>query len=200
MPAVLPTAYFGNLAYYSVLISNDVVLEAHEHFLKQTYRNRCRVYGANGTQDLIVPVNRRQRNQPIKELEIVYAEKWQAEHWRTLTSAYRSSPFFEYYAHYFEDLYQNFKPKTLLQWNSKCHDITAKILGIDSELATTDSYVPSYSNDYRNKFKPTDEFQQQFEHQPYLQVFEDKHGFQQNLSILDLVFNEGTNAVNILNT
>lgn len=199
MEAVLPRTYFGNIAYYTVYHrAHKVLFEPHEHFLKQSYRNRCTIMAANTLQDLIVPINRKQRRQPINTLEISYAEQWQRIHLGALVSAYKVSPFFDHYAHIFEAFYKNFRPKTLWELNTRAHEIVQEITGISTEEGQTKEFIKVYPEDYRNRCRPKDDFNLSFEHSSYLQVFEDRHGFRKNLSILDLIFNEGPNAVSFL--
>ena len=160
MNTVLPRVYFGNLAYYSVYNKAEwVTLDPHEHFLKQSFRNRCTIVGANAVQNLIVPINRRQRKDPIQTLEISYAEDWQRIHLGGIISSYQVSPYFEHYAHLFESFYKEFKPKTLWELNTKAHEIIKNILGIERPEKNAVEFIKTYPNDYRNKCKPNDEFQ-----------------------------------------
>jgi len=199
MTPVLPRTYFGNIAYYSIYNrAEEVKFEAKEHFLKQSFRNRCTIASANAIQDLIVPVNRKQRREPIDTLEISYAEQWQRIHHGTLISSYKVSPYFEHYAHYFSEFYDDFKPRTLWELNQKAHEIIVRILKLETKESETELFEKSYPNDYRDQCQPKDQFQLEFDHQTYIQVFEDRHGFVKNLSILDLIFNEGPNAISFL--
>jgi hypothetical protein len=199
MTPVLPRTYFGNIAFYTLYHqAEEITFEAKEHFLKQSYRNRCTISSANSIQDLIVQTNGNQRRQAIDTLEISYAEQWQRIHLGTLISSYKVSPYFEHYAHYFTEFYNDFQPKTLWELNQKAHEIIVKILDLETKEMITELFEKSYSNDYRDSFRPKDQFQMEFDHQQYIQVFEDRHGFVKNLSILDLIFNEGPNAISFL--
>ena len=199
MEVILPRVYFGNIAYYSVYRQADeVVFEPHEHFLKQSYRNRCTVVSANSIQNLIVPVKRFQKKGAIEKLEITYAESWQRVHWGAIVSSYKVSPYFDHYAHLFEPFFNSFKPITLWELNKTGHEIVKEILNLDQKESVTGSFLKSYPLDYRNKVKPSDDFQLWFEHNAYQQVFEERHGFQKNMSILDLIFNEGPNSLSFL--
>ena len=199
MITVLPRVYFGNIAFYSIYNQAQTVsFDPYEHFLKQSYRNRCTIISANSKQNLIVPINRRQRKEPIENLEISYAEDWQRVHLGGIISSYQASPFYEHYAHLFESFYKEFKPKTLWELNKKAHEIVKPILGIEKPEIRATEFVKNYAHDFRNKCKPNDDFNRQFKHRAYLQVFEERHGFQINMSILDLVFNEGPNSSSFL--
>ena len=199
MEVVLPRVYFGNIAYYSIYSkASTVVFEPHEHFIKQSYRNRCAIVAANAQQNLIVPVQRKQKRNAIKQLEIVYAESWQRVHWGAIVSSYKMSPYFDHYEHIFHPFFNEYKPDTLWELNEKGHQIVKEILNLSRNESTTDSFQKNYPIDYRDKMKPLDHFQLSFEHENYQQVFEDRHGFQKNMSILDLIFNEGPNSASFL--
>ncbi len=153
---------------------------------------------ANSMQDLIVPINRRQRREPIEKLEISYAERWQQVHWGAIVSSYKVSPYFDFYAHHFEKFYNSFQAKTLWELNTQAHEMVKEIVGINTPEKQTEVFRKAYPNDYRNQCRPKDQFQTSFQHSSYLQVFQDRHGFVKNLSVLDLIFNEGPNSISFL--
>lgn len=193
---LFPTAYFGNLHYYASLLKDTGhVLETHENWQKQTYRNRMVILGANGPLNLIVPIQHSKKaRQLISAIRISNDEDWQTLHWRSLEAAYRSSPYFEYYEDQLEPMFKA-EAAALLEFNLNCHRLVCELLKIDDPLAEhTSSYMadPEGLNDLRHAFSPKSKPTVDFP--PYIQVFADRHPFTPNLSILDLLFNEGPNS------
>jgi hypothetical protein len=200
---LLSTAYFAPIQYYTKLLSADrVYLEQFENFIKQTYRNRCVVLGGNGTIQLIVPVVKgRGTKILIKDLKISYDNDWQRNHWRTIFSAYSSSPFFEYYKDDIMPFFET-KPQFLLDFNLRIHDTICELLEIENHTVLTTDFekVPQETANLREFISPKikTEKDASFQAQKYTQVFSDKLGFVPNLSILDLIFNEGPNSYSVL--
>ncbi len=200
---LLSTAYFPNIEYCSKLISNQTIfIEQHEHFIKQTYRNRAVILAANGPVPIIVPVVKgRGPKIKIKDLQISYDENWQRNHWRTIFSAYNSSPFFEFYADDFEPFFQK-KHQFLLDLNMDILKTIFDLLEIDPELFLTGNFekVPENTLNFREKIHPKIRFSDKSNCKSieYTQVFSDKLGFASNLSILDLLFNTGPQAYSII--
>jgi len=202
-PVLLSTAYLPPIQYISKLIlSSEVLLEQHEKYQKQTYRNRCCIYGANGHQTLVVPVLK-QKEGLITDVHIDHEKKWQQNHWKSIESAYRLSPYFEYYA---DDLSGFYKKKTdrLFEWNLELLRHIIELLCIQTPLGLTGSFQPPAEedeNDFRYSIHPKDRMNKPdhtFHPIKYQQVFIDKFGFIPNLSILDLVFNEGPHALEVV--
>lgn len=197
---ILPIFYAGPIEYYAIMIQKQKFeLEQFEHFVKQTYRNRCSIYGANGKLNLIIPLDRTGKRRTMKEVITSTEERWQNLHWRSLQAAYRSSPYFEYYE---SDLVEHYeKPvKYLVDFNLGLHEKIKSLLVISFEETLTKTYQNTEDQlDYRNKFEAKKENTLvSFENKEYIQVFSDKHGFISNLSIFDLLFNEGPNTINYL--
>lgn len=200
---LLSTAYFAPIQYYSKLLNyKEIYIEQFEHFNKQTYRNRCVILGGNGPIQLVVPVVKgRGRKILIKDLEISYDTNWQRNHWRTIFSAYSSSPFFEYYK---DDIQRFFETryKFLLELNLNIHETICGLLEIENNVILTSDFekAPDDTVNLREAITPkiSTEADQEFLPQKYTQVFSDKLGFIANLSILDLLFNEGPNSYSVL--
>ena len=107
-PVLLSTAYLPNLQYLSAVLNADsVIIENHENFIKQTYRNRCDIITANGKLSLTIPLIKQSDKELISDKKICYSEKWQQQHWRTITSAYNGSPYFEFYEDKFQEIFEN---------------------------------------------------------------------------------------------
>lgn len=203
-PILLSTAYLPPLQYISKFITGrPVFLEGHENYQKQSYRNRCYIYGANGKQCLVIPVVKNQGiKTPIQQVAIDYSPSWQRIHWKSIESAYRASPFFEYYA---DDLAAAFTRKTrlLFDWNLDLLKIVLQLLGIPHDLKITVDWQknPPPDHDYRQRIHPKTRLAKTdagFVPVPYQQVFQERSGFLPNLSIIDLLLNEGPEAVQLL--
>ena len=198
---VLSTSYFGPIQYFTkFLLSGQVYIEKHENFTKQTYRNRCRIFGANGPLSLTVPVKRGSFHKVrIAELEIEHTYPWQENHWRSIESAYRSSPFFEFYQEELQSLFL-LKTDLLVDLNSEILKVILGLLRIDRKIRFTESYSRSgYSQDFRDGIHPKKRIRDPlFKPVEYVQVFQSKFEFQSNLSILDLLFNTGPDAKAII--
>lgn len=197
---LLSTAYFAPVRYFSKLIAYpEVYIEQHENFVKQTYRNRTVILGANGPIPLIVPVEKgRDRKVTIKDLRIAYDEEWQRNHWRTIFSAYNSSPFFEYYADEIETFFRK-KPVFLFDFNQQITETILELIEAEVTIKLTDDFeqIPENYLNFREQISPKLHLinpDPHFEAQPYTQVFSEKFGFVPDLSILDLLFNEGPSA------
>ena len=198
---VLSSVYAGNIDYYSSLISsNSAVIDVHEFFRKQSYRNRCVIAGANGPLNLIVPIQRGSGKTKVKDIKIDHSQNWKKIHWKSLESAYRTSPYFEYYEHLFYPVYSEDKLKYLMDLNDKMAEIILSCLQFEKSIPKSNQYVSKVgeSVDYRQKIHPKQPNLDVSAGVKYIQVFEDKLGFFPNLSVLDLVFNEGPNAIVLL--
>ncbi|NIJ44556.1 hypothetical protein FHR24_000995 [Wenyingzhuangia heitensis] len=195
---VVQPAYFAPIAQYAAIIqSASTTFELHDHFTKQTYRTRCYIYAANGKLLLNVPVTKSKEAKTITpNIEINYAEDWQKLHLRSLQSAYSSSPFFEYYEHDLITIFEK-KYKYLADLHMACHHFVMDALQEKTEITTTKEYlINSTKIDLRDWITLKKELGIKFDR--YIQVFDDKHGFLPNLSIIDLIFMEGPNAITYL--
>ncbi len=191
---LLPTAYFGPISYYATVLQHtNCTIEMHEHFVKQSIRNRCDIYGANGELQLTIPKQRKGSDKTIiKEIQISYKESWQKEHWNAIVSSYNSSPFFEYYKDEFLPFFEK-KEILLIDFNNKLQVVILKLLQEEKDVKTTTEYLHQGNFlDLRNH-KWNSEKQEKYD-----QVFMEKHGFIANLSILDLLFNLGPESADYL--
>ena len=196
---LLSTAYFAPILYYSKLAQGDpVMIERHEHYNKQSYRNRCTIYSANGLLDLAVPVARAKEPKiKITEVEIAYDMLWQKQHFKAIESAYRRSPFYEYYI---DDLmmFFNDRHRYLYDFNLQIMRRVCSLINISPHIQESDEFVKSGEGiiDLRNSIHP--KINCTTNTPSYTQVFADKWGFKPNLSILDLLFNVGPESKDIL--
>ena len=197
MSHIFPTAYLPSIEYVSLFLkTEDASIELFETYQKQSCRTRTNVMTANGVQTLTIPVIKTNGNHTLtKDIEISYKESWQQVHLRCLESAYRKSAYFDYYFPYFEKIYKQ-KFNTLVELNDFCLKTILKIMKVKKDYSfTTDFERITDENDYRISLsKGTNKI----EIKPYYQVFADRHGFNPNLSIVDLLFNEGPNSIHNL--
>ncbi len=200
MKILLPSTYFGSTFWYAMfLLGEEVQIESHENFKKQTLRNRCEILGPNGKQSLVIPVLNKNSKSGIQNMELNHKENWAWNHFHSIQSAYGKSPFFEYYKDALEALYLEAENHNLWTWNQACLQLTLKWLKEDKSPKTTDSYMSNFDGlDARDWFKPSKPVIDAPSSR-YLQVFSDRFEFISNLSILDLVFNLGPQARNYLN-
>ncbi len=201
--SIISTAYLPPVQYISKFISGDVLIEKHENFQKQSYRNRCYIYGANGLQCLVIPVKKMHgEKMPITDVEIDYSCPWKNIHLKSIQSAYQTSPFYEYYADDFNALYYEM-PERLFDLNLSLLGFVLKQVGLKSTLCLTEVFekTPDDTVDFRQSIQPKPRLNKPdegFNPVPYQQVFGERYGFLPNLSIIDLLFNEGPNALQVL--
>jgi hypothetical protein len=206
MDVLLSTAYWPNLhTLYYILHADNLQVEQHEHYGKQSYRNRCVILSANGPLNLSIPVKKLKPKQLISEVEITYKENWSLNHWRAIQSAYRNSPYFEYFEqdikHFYESEYSH-----LLDYNLKQLRLILKLFRIEKKITLSQDFVknPSQVLDLRESIGPkkaftNDPMVREVLSRTYYQTFENKFDFVPNLSILDLLFNKGLESLDYLN-
>jgi len=190
---LLQPTYFSSIAQYAAIYGEkEILFEFEDNYQKQTYRNRCYISGANGKQLLNIPIkhNKGSRKTKTRDIQIDYkAPLWYKNHLKTLQAAYRSSPFYEYYEHDIITIF-NKTPKFLLDLNIDIHEFVMEILQQKSNFKRTKRYdLASDYVDLRQLSNAKQELQIDFP--SYTQMFDEKYGFQQNLSIVDLLFMEG---------
>lgn len=208
---ILSTAYFPPIEFFALLAENSVVyLEACEHYEKQSWRNRCRILTANGPMDLRVPVVHSDDlfHTPVKDVRVDYSTPWVVRTEYAIESAYCSSPFFIYYK---DELYAilDSHPGTLWELDLKLIDFFIRKIGLTTQIIPTEEYVPQdtilpdgmaspertipLEEDYRGRIHPKKP--SGYVGRPYWQVFREKFGFVDGLSVMDLLFNEGPESL-----
>lgn len=199
---ILPSTYFGPVQYFSkIQFSSKVLIEQYDTYARQTYRNRCIIMNANGKLPLSIPVKKVHGNKTkMIDILIDYDTNWQKDHKQGIISAYKSSPFFEFY---FDDYLWLFnkRNKFLIDLNLRLTEIILSQLQIKSKIELSGTYTAQPpKDDLREIINPkrslTDDWHFRTIH--YVQVFSAKHGFIPNLSIIDLLFNTGPEASGIL--
>lgn len=198
-PLIIPP-YAGNIQYYSLFAhSKEVLLEKNAHYVKQTYRNRCQILTANGVMNLTIPVEKVSGEKMLDKDVKISPTDWQRVHWTAIESAYNNSPFFLYYEDDIRPMYDK-KYDFLLDFNLELQEKLVSLLGLNTEFKLTENYIDSYENDLREVLSPKykGEFPN-FNPESYYQVFKEKYGFVENLSIYDLLFNMGNESILILN-
>jgi hypothetical protein len=197
---LLPTAYLPPVFYLACLLHFDeVYIEQHETYPKQSYRNRCEILTANGKLTLTVPVQKPDGNRTkTNVVEVFSGSRWQINHWRAIESAYLSSPFFLYYQDAFKPFYEE-SFENLMNLNRKLVQAILEILDIEKTINLTEDFEkqPQGVLDLRTSIHPKRPLEVQF-FPDYTQVFSDRHGFSPNLSIIDLLFNLGPESKDYL--
>lgn len=200
---IYPLLYNGPVQYFSRLVrEEEIFLEQYDNYIKQTYRNRCRIIGPNGLLTLSIPVKRiKGIKSQFREVRLDYDMPWNKVHWKSLVAAYASSPFFEFFIDDLCPFYEK-RFEFLVDLNLALLEKTLQMMGIDIPLNMTQDFKaitgekdPRYFIHPKLDPRETDPH---FSPQDYHQVFKEKHGYQSNLSILDLLFNEGPATLSVL--
>lgn len=195
---ILSITYLPPIEYLLAFLKADnVCIEYHENFVKQTYRNRCIIPTANGLLPLSIPVTKNKRHHcPINQVQIDYKQSWQRTHWRAIEAAYNTSPFFLYYRDYFEGFYTQQNTDSLFDYNLQLFNLILRLFGIEKRYGLTSEYISFYGDevtDLRQSIRPKKENEdcRSIFFTSYRQVFSDRLGFISNTSCIDLLFNEG---------
>ena len=204
MTPLLTSAYLAPIRYYARLYAaKQVVIETHEHYVKQTYRNRCLIAGPNGVQALTVPIEKPAFGKAaMRDIRISDHGNWRHLHWNALQSSYERSPFFDYYADDLRPFYEQ-RIEFLLDFNEGLQNAVLNLLDLHPTIEHTQTYCQHPApevTDLRDAITPKLSWEQDadFTAVPYYQVFAQKHGFIADLSIIDLLFNMGPEARLIL--
>ncbi|TFG74864.1 MAG: hypothetical protein E4H26_07130 [Flavobacteriales bacterium] len=200
MKLLIHPTYFPSIATFSAMQQRSIIWEIEDNYQKQTYRNRCYICNDIGRQLLSIPIEHvggHQGRQKYKEVRLDHSYHWQRLHWRTLQTAYRTSPFFEFYE---DDLAPLFEKKYtyLLDFNLNTIAVICSCLQTEMPDEKTSKYEIQPENIMDGRQLVNAKASLNFQPQDYVQVFGDRHGFVGNLSILDLMFNEGTNTLHYL--
>lgn len=197
MNGLFATAYFGPISMYQKLTScSQTWIEVHEHMVKQSYRNRCVILSANGKMNLTVPLDGRRNHKPIQDQKILSKEHWVAKHLKSMDAAYRSSAYYEFYQpEIAEILNRDFT--YLLDLNNAVHEFVMDSVQLETTWEETQVFQSDFDGaDFRSLIHPKKE--SLIEAIEYPQVFDEKYGFQKDLSILDLLFNQGPNSYSFI--
>ncbi|MBV5283977.1 MAG: WbqC family protein [Paludibacter sp.] len=197
----LTSAYLAPVEYYSALAKADTVFLEHcEFYEKQSYRNRCNIAGANGQLALTIPVEKSKGSRMLtRDVRISEHSDWQLQHWRSIESAYNSTPFFEYYK---DDLLPFYEKDWMFLWdfNAEIQSKVLELLDLQVDIQLTKEYKVDFDEnvlDARNSIHPKKETDTG-SLKSYYQVFEQRFGFIPNLSSLDLLFNMGNESILVL--
>ncbi|MFO7669945.1 MAG: WbqC family protein [Bacteroidales bacterium] len=200
---IYPALYNGPVQYFARLVKEkEIILEQYDSYAKQTYKNRCNIIGANGLLTLSVPVKQvRGTKNLLREVRVDYHLPWNKIHWKSLVAAYAASPFFEFFRDDLVSFYEH-RFEYLVDLNTGLLEKTLQLMGMQIPVRKSDSFQAITRDDdpryfIHPKLNPM-EADPRFSPVVYHQVFEEKHGFQPNLSILDLLFNEGPGSLSVL--
>lgn len=198
--AIFPLFYLPPIEYFSKLLDNkdNIIIENAEHFQKQTYRNRASIHSPNGKLDLVIPVLKGSKNHTkVKDVKISYDFNWQRLHLMSLQTSYRSSAYFEFYEDDFAIFYEK-KWDYLFDYNEELLRLLIKFLKLNVQYKYTNKFENEYLelNDFRNSIHPKRNGRNNVN--TYFQVFEERNGFLPNLSIVDLLFNQGPQSTKYL--
>jgi hypothetical protein len=193
---ILPSAYLPSIHYFKMLLNEAAVIDAHEHFVKQSMRNRCSIYAGNGLLNLTIPLQKSPNNTATNLKLMANDTNWKVLHWRSIASAYNGSAYFEYFEDDFKALFSKENEiVNLVEWNTAITNTIFKILRLNRTLNFSNTYIEK-SESILDGRKDMDTSKIAFK--KYYQIFSDKHGFIPNLSILDLLFHQGLRSLEYL--
>ena len=193
---ILPLTYWGNIEHFANLLQagEEAVIDLGENYVKRSERNRTEIVTPTGGMVLSVPLVKANRPRtPMHKIRIDNSKRWQHQHWVSILSAYKSSPYFDHFAHRIEPFYRK-EWKYLVDYNLEYTSTLLSLLGVNRELPLSKSYYEAQPDDL--DLRPKHKESSTFVAEPYFQVFSDRMPFEANLSILDLIMCEGPQAVN----
>ena len=205
MNVLLVTSYWPNLHYFFYVLNASIInIEQFDNYSKQSYRNRTQILSANGVLNLSIPIKKNKSEKVVNAIEISYKEDWQKNHWRAITSAYKNSPYFDFFEEDLKVFYSN-KYNLLIDYNIEQLKFIVKVLKQKKNIQLTKQYEsnPESVIDLRTIIHPkqsylSDKLVANKLDQSYYQTFENKISFTPNLSILDLLFNKGLHTIDYL--
>ena len=205
MNVLLVTSYWPNLHYFFYVLNASIInIEQFDNYSKQSYRNRTQILSANGILNLSIPIKKNKSEKVVNSIEISYKEDWQKNHWRAITSAYKNSPYFDFFEEDLKVFYSN-KYNLLIDYNIDQLKFIIKVLKQKKNIQLTKQYEsnPESVIDLRTIIHPkqsylSDKLVANKLDQSYYQTFENKISFTPNLSILDLLFNKGLHTIDYL--
>ena len=192
---ILPLTYWGNIEYFANLIKGgeEAVIDLGENYVKRSERNRTEIVTPTGGMVLSVPLIKANRPRtPMKDMRIDNSKRWQHQHWVSILSAYKSSPYFDHFAHEIEPFYKR-EWRYLVDYNMEYLDVLLRLLGAKDKPAVSEQYVAAAEGDL--DLRPKQKKDSTFVAEPYFQVFSDRIPFQPNLSVLDLLMCEGKASI-----
>ena len=189
--------YFAPISHWKEIINGNILWELNQNFNKQTLRNRTYIYGPNKILKLSIPIKHSKESFTLENTLIENDFQWQKDHWKSIQSAYKSSPFFEFYEDGLRNLYFNNYNK-LSVFNIECIKLVYEWLDISTKSSFTKTFKEKYNTEIDLRDMAEKNFDDKFIVKEYIQVFSPNHGFKNNLSILDLVFNQGPNSISYL--
>jgi len=198
MIPVLPTSYFGSIAYFQELAKHsEVFIETKEYFPKQTYRNRCDVLGGDGILSLSIPVKKPSGSKTRTDAVLLSQEEnWRMRHWRSFKSAYQASPYFDHYGIEIHELLFS-EEETILQFNTAITQRIIDWLDLKTKLTLTTEFQRPVENDLRETLVAKGMHQEK-QKAPYIQVFQGNNNFRKSLSVLDAILCNGPMARNLI--
>ena len=194
---IMVPPYFGPISYWKQIINSNILWDVHQNYVKQSYRNRTFIHSANGLHKLTIPVKHSKIKFPMLNAEIDNKIAWQKNHWRSIQTAYSSSPFFEFYKDSLEQVY-NKKYTYLVKFNFDMIKLVFEWLDIEIKLKLSEEYKVFYDDSLDLRKKIENQKHSISKNKIYNQVFFEKNGFLNDLSIIDLIFNEGPNSLSYL--
>mgnify|MGYP003976410067 FL=1 len=189
--------YFAPISHWKEIINGNILWELNKNFNKQTLRNRTYIYGPNKILKLSIPIKHSKESFTLENTLIENDFQWQKDHWKSIQSAYKSSPFFEFYEDGLKNLYFNNYNK-LSVFNIECIKLVYEWFDISAKSSFTKTFKEKYNTEIDLRDMAEKNFDDKFIVKEYIQVFSPNHGFKNNLSILDLVFNQGPNSISYL--
>lgn len=203
--AILSTAFLAPVEYYSKIYNYDEIwIEACDNFIKQTYRNRCFIGAVNLVQNLSIPIEKgTELKTSIKDVRLSEHGNWRHQHWFAIRSTYNNTPFFEYYEDDFAPFFEK-RFDFLFDLNEQLRELICSLIGIEKKINYTTEYLKREEidgSDFREIIHPKRDYKEldkEFIANPYYQTFQDKWGFRDNLSVIDLLFNMGPESILVL--